>query len=404
MSKSIVVCCDGTWDGAHGGPSSNVLKLFNALDGNITVGGPGAPEQERRAYEDERLVQVAKYIHGVGDSNNWLDRVLGGSMGLGLLSRVLRGYTFVSRLYEPDDKIFLVGFSRGAYTARALGGLISGMGLLEWSALDLKKGTPDVTGYKHAAAAWYEYQRRRFTDDQHPLLHMLKIFFTDLGSLLPALEIHHPKYFPDVSIEAVGVWDTVGSLGIPVLSADHGMRLDTLRFADTSLASRVKHAFHAVAADEQRIDFTPTLWDPDPRVVQRLFPGSHADVGGGYPDGEHSGLSDLALSWMARQLAPLGMRFAEDPPFANAGSALAPLHMAWTCSPYDMRPSEPRIFPPFSAEGRALIVDESVKLRMSQPVISVVATEPPVERKGAYLPLALVNSGHLDISGATIRQ
>jgi glutathione S-transferase len=404
MSKNIVVCCDGTWDGAHGGPASNVLKLFNALDGNLTLGDPGAPEQERRAFEDERVVQVAKYIHGVGDSGNWLDRLLGGAMGMGLLSRVLRGYTYISRQYEAGDRIYLVGFSRGAYTARALAGLISGMGLLDYGSLNLKKGHPEETAYKHAAAAWLAYQEKRSGQNfKHLTWDVVKDFMTDLGQLLPALETHQPKYFPDVKVEAVGVWDTVGSLGIPLLSADHGVRLDALRFADTTLAVNINHAFHAVAADEQRIDFTPTLWDTDPRVVQRFFPGSHGDVGGGYPEGEHSGLSDLALAWMADRLKSVGVRFASDPPLANAGSPLAPLHMAWTASPYDLRPSEPREFPHFTKEGSAIEVDDALKMRVAQMTQSITATEPPVTHQEPYLPMALVRSGHLNVAGVTVK-
>lgn len=402
MSKSIVVCTDGTWDGAHGGPPSNVLKLFNALDGNLTVGTPESPEQERRASDVDGETQVAKYIHGVGDSGNWLDRLLGGSLGMGLLSRVLRGYTFISRNYIPGDRIYLVGFSRGAYTARALSGLISGVGLLQWTALDLQHGKPDNEGYKHAARAWYDYQRQRLKDKMDRIA-IVEAFFTDLGDLLPALELKTPKYHPNVPIEAIGVWDTVGSLGIPKMSADLEERVDPLRFADTSLAKNIHHAFHAVAADEERVDFTPTLWDPDPRVVQRFFPGSHGDVGGGYPEGEHSSLSDLALAWMGEQLKSVGVLFANDPPFASKGSALGPLHMPWISPTYELRPAEPREFPHFSENGNAITVDESLRERMCHTVASVTGTEPPVTRTGPYLPVALVNSGHLDVSGVTAK-
>jgi glutathione S-transferase len=400
MSKSIVLCADGTWDGAYGEPASNVFKLFAALDGNLTVGKPGSPEQERRASDDEGVTQIAKYLHGVGDSGNFLDRLLGGSLGLGLLSRVLRGYTFVSRNYVPGDKIFVVGFSRGAYTARALAGLISGVGLLQWDALKLKKGQPDDAGYKYAASAWYDYQQRRLSDSPqaHNRWAIVKSFYTDLGDLLPALEEHRPKYFTGVPIEAVGVWDTVGSLGIPVLSPDHGTRLDAVRLIDTVLGVNIKHAFHAIAADEQRIDFSPTLWEADPRVVQCFFPGSHGDVGGGYLLGEDSSLSDVALVWMAEQLKALGMQFANDPPIASRGAALGPLHLPWTTAPYDVRPTGPRQFPAFTAEGNAITVDDSVRTRLGHPVPTVTATRPPVTHVAPYIPTALVRSGHLDLS------
>jgi glutathione S-transferase len=398
MSKSIVVCTDGTWDGAVGEPASNVLKLFNVLDGNLTLGTPDSPEQERGAQKGNEIIQVAKYIHGVGDSKNWLYQTLGGAIGLGLLSRVLRGYTYVSRNYAPGDSICLVGFSRGAYTARALAGLISGVGLLDWTALNLKRGHTDEEGYKLACAAWYDYQSRRLKGSPHSRWTIVEDFYTDIKDLIPAVQEGRPRYVPGVPIEAIGVWDTVGSLGIPVLSTDQQMRLDALRFADTSLPACVHHGFHAVAADEQRVDFTPTLWDPDPRVVQRFFPGSHGDVGGGYPAGRDSQLSDVALAWMADQLKSVGVRFAHDPPFPSRGSALGPLHLAWTTAIYQIRPTDPREFPHFRKEGNAIAVDDSVRQRMGHVVDTITGTMPPVTHTGPYLPIALVNSGHIDVS------
>jgi len=189
-------------------------------------------------------------------------------------------------------------------------------------------------------------------------------------------------------------------MGIPVLSADHEARLDPMRLVDNTLQANVQHAFHAVAADEQRVDFSPTLWDADPRLVQRVFPGTHGDVGGGYPEGEESALSNLALAWMGEQLKGLGVKFANEPPFATVGSAVGPMHLPWTCSPYDVRPVAPREFPSYAAEGNAIAVDDSLRERMRHgPVTTVTATEPPVSKTGPYVPIALVNSGHLDVTG-----
>ncbi len=131
MAKTIVFCADGTWDGpgqagVAGGiaQTTNVFKLFFNLDGRDT------PDTALLANEQERVLrdaaglelQWAKYIHGVGDSNNALVRLLGGTLGAGLIVRIVRGFTFISRHYEPGDSIVIVGFSRGAYTARALAG------------------------------------------------------------------------------------------------------------------------------------------------------------------------------------------------------------------------------------------------------------------------------------------
>src|SRR5262249_57629378 len=100
----------------------------------------------------------------------------------------------------------------------------------------------------------------------------------------------------DVEMEAVVVWDTVGSLGIPAYNLKTDTQLDAFQFADLRLSAKVKNGRHIVAGDERRSNFTPTLWDPEQRIVPLLSPGSHSDVGGGYPmDGNQSGLSDGTL-------------------------------------------------------------------------------------------------------------
>ncbi|MBI3516297.1 MAG: DUF2235 domain-containing protein, partial [Proteobacteria bacterium] len=140
MAKTIVFCADGTWNGPgeadhddKTAAATNVFKLFLNLRGDDTHGSYLLEkEQERQLVAaDGTVQQVAKYLHGVGDSDNALVKLLGGTLGAGLITRIVRGYTFVSRSYEPGDRIFLVGFSRGAYTARALAGLIAAQGLLD---------------------------------------------------------------------------------------------------------------------------------------------------------------------------------------------------------------------------------------------------------------------------------
>src|SRR5439155_14197616 len=98
------------------------------------------------------------YLHGVGDSRNFLVKILGGGGGAGLITRIVRGYTFVSRNYAPNDRIFLLGFSRGAYTVRALAGLIAARGLLDAGApgqnLDDRENA-----YRLGSAVWFDYRR-----------------------------------------------------------------------------------------------------------------------------------------------------------------------------------------------------------------------------------------------------
>jgi hypothetical protein len=198
MAKHIIACSDGTWDGAAGraGTSaSNVLKLFAALAGDLTVGTAVAAEQER-TLDSGGVRQIAQYQHGIGDGTNWLARRIDGVLGAGLVARVLRGYTFVSCNYVAGDSIVLVGFSRGAYTARALGGFITTVGLLDWRTLGLGPTGADEKAYLYAAAAWYGYQRKRHESaPSHGSLAQLEVHTglrNRLGRRVPALSAGPP--------------------------------------------------------------------------------------------------------------------------------------------------------------------------------------------------------------------
>ena len=131
MSKLIIYCADGTWNGPGQDENddrepdpTNVYKLFVGLAGQPATETRDADEQEKELRQNGRSVQVAKYVHGVGDSRNPIKKLMGGAFGAGTISRIVRGYTFISRNYESGDHIVVAGFSRGAYTARALAGLI----------------------------------------------------------------------------------------------------------------------------------------------------------------------------------------------------------------------------------------------------------------------------------------
>ena len=152
-------------------------------------------------------------------------------------------------------------------------------------------------------------------------------------------------------IEAVAVWDTVGSYGIPTYNANL-VRIDFFRFADLKLRAPVRNGLHALAVDEQREDFEPTLWDPDPRVTQVLFVGSHSDVGGGYPE---CAQSDAALKWMTARLAQLGVRFSAAPTFVPRPDPKGPAHEQWRRPPWDRLVHRPRVFPDGLALSQSLI-------------------------------------------------
>jgi len=355
MSKNIVFCADGTWNGP-GEPDSddktadatNVFKLF------LNLGGIDTPDTYQLEKEQERVLaaadgtvqQAAKYLHGVGDSDNFLVKALGGALGAGLITRIVRGYTYISRTYAAGDRIFIVGFSRGAYTARALAGLIAAKGLLDATKLDL---TDKVGAYRLGAAVWYEYRRSvlQATGSLPQATNWLgELEQTVLD--LPGFLMRPPRADQLLStpIEAVAVWDTVGSLGIPAYNAQM-VRLDVFQFADLALSPVVRHGRHAVAVDEMREDFAPTLWNADPRISQVLFVGAHGDVGGGYADSDNEcALSDITLKWMTGELAQLGVLFSSSPVIVPKPDAEGPAHCPWLHAPWDLLARRPRAFPP----------------------------------------------------------
>jgi hypothetical protein len=183
-------------------------------------------------------------------------------------------YAFLAANYCEGDEIFLFGFSRGAYTARSVAGIIGWVGLIH-------KGDMD-----DFALLWEGYRLRARPQQ-------------------PDVRTHFPDRYAIVPIKCVAVWDTVGALGIPGHLGD--MFTQFYQFQDTNLGPHIENAFHALALDEHREDFLPTLWSklPNAPATQRLeqvwFPGAHSNVGGGYA--EH-GLSDVALAWMADRIEP----------------------------------------------------------------------------------------------------
>ena len=147
------------------------------------------------------------------------------------------------------------------------------------------------------------------------------------------------QLIPNVPIKSVAVWDTVGSMGIPAYAADK--RFDVFRFVDTRLSDKVQNGFHAMALDELRADFPVTAWDARAGIKQVWFVGAHADVGGGYSIAE-SRLSDIALEWMMKQLAEVGVRLATPLTYAPEPLIDPEIHKPWTKAPFALLPRSPR--------------------------------------------------------------
>lgn len=341
--KNIVFCADGTWngtgvdeDGDGEADITNVLKLFHLLEGDTTLTSRRLQDEvEKVLSQNGGVTQVAKYLHGVGDSSNPVMRLLGGVFGSGLIARIVRGYTFISRNYETGDRIFIVGFSRGAYTARALGGMISSVGLLNGVKLDL---SDKELAYSLGIAAWRMY-REKARDKQSDLT--VKQRLADLISRLPghARVPLQPDQLRPAPIEAVAVWDTVGALGLPSFDGD-GNAIDAFKFADDLLSENVVNGIHAVSYHERRANFQPTLWQSRERIKQYRFGGAHADVGGGYP-GSESALSNIALKWMIDELTSLKVGFKAYPA-EWAMDEMAPHHEPWKSGIFAKLPNAER--------------------------------------------------------------
>lgn len=327
MSKTVIFCADGTWnnpdqdENKDGLPDpTNVYKLFCGLVGSLSTDSLRAADEQEKSNQE----QVAKYINGVGDSRNPIIKMMGGAFGAGIVSRIVRGYTFISRNYDPGDDIVVIGFSRGAYTARALCGLIVSQGLL---AKHLTRDKEEA--YRWGATAWYQYRKKAGAA-------RLAEVVSNLPAFLSGRKLERNDLVKVRKIKAVAVWDTVGSLGIPSYVGDE--RTDAFRFADIQLSPVVANGFHAVALDEQRVDFTPTLWEPAANVEQRLFPGSHGDVGGGYTDRDNnSDLSDVALGWMIEQLKTktVGVQFLPSIYTPFNPDLKGPAHQPWQHPPFN---------------------------------------------------------------------
>jgi len=274
--KRIIVCCDGTWNKPGIKDRgvivrTNVQKIYEAV--NTETGNDK---------------QVKFYGQGVGTGFSVRDRFLGGGTGLGIDRNIQDVYKFIMWNYEPDDQLYLFGFSRGAYTVRSLAGLIRNCGVMK----------PE---YLHLVNEAYQLYRDR-TALTSPDSDLMKAFKRSYG-----IDKH------DTPIQLLGVWDTVGALGIPLWWFKWFNK--KYMFHDVKLSTQIKHAYHALAIDEQRNIFEPALWvinessinEFNPQKCEQVwFPGVHSNVGGGYCD---TGLSDTALLWMVEKASETGLEF-----------------------------------------------------------------------------------------------
>lgn len=256
MPKNIVVCADGTGNVGGTEKETNVFKLYRLLE--------------------ETQAENAYYDQGLGTDRMPL---LGKAFGVGISKNIRDCYEFLVDHYEYGDTVFLFGFSRGAFTVRSLGGLISYCGLVK-------------RRYRSLTTQAYKLYK---ADRKNP----------------EATRAFKKAFGRQVHIGFVGVWDTVGALGL-------GLPLRWLgdlnpfrhKFHNTTLSKHVPSAYQALSVDDERRAFHPTLWS-EPAVEgqtieQAWFPGMHSDVGGGYSNHD---LSDIALEWIMQKAENCGLRF-----------------------------------------------------------------------------------------------
>src|SRR5215510_8740779 len=297
MKKNIVICADGTGNTTIKGRGTNVFKLYEAVD------------QIGHRYKPGLTPQVALYHDGVGtESVKWL-RLLTGATGWGLSRNVKQLYGELARCYAPGDKIFLFGFSHGAFTIRTLAGLINACGIL-----DLSKYDTNADFDRGIDRAYAEY-RKQYNSWLTSLFHRTrKLDAARVAELRRQFSVRVPEFEPGAKgklIEFMGVWDTVDAVGLPVRAADFvNTVIYNFKFPDRTLNTSVAHACHALALDEERESFKPVLWNEaattEPgRIEQVWFAGVHSNVGGGYP---RQGMSLVALDWMLVHAQNAGLR------------------------------------------------------------------------------------------------
>ncbi len=317
--KRLIFCFDGTWNRLDAPNPTNVVTLAESI---TPVGRSTIP-------------QVIHYDPGVGTGHD--DKWKGGLFGEGLIDKIVDAYTFLIFNYDIGDELFVFGFSRGAFTARAFIGFIRQVGIIQ------RKSAANIT----RAVELYKERLPGESHDRDTLFDFRQRFSPEI-----CIDEEEDRWRVDncagyktgnasvVRIKYLGVWDTVAAIGVPsdIFFAPFANRHE--RYFDADLTPMVVSARHAVSIDEDRTTFTPTLWpnfsdlnaslgaepfSPHAPYQQKWFPGDHGSVGGG---GDIRGLSDRALSWILDGALAMGLEVDQDagsPLFSLAPDDFAPL-------------------------------------------------------------------------------
>ncbi|KAF2729130.1 hypothetical protein EJ04DRAFT_78019 [Polyplosphaeria fusca] len=330
-SRRIVICCDGTWQSSVSGADnvpSNVTKLCRHI---ARIGTD-------RNNPNKKFHQLVYYDSGVGTGNlSKREQRRQGGTGAGLAENVIEAYNFIVLNYEPGDEIFCFGFSRGAYTARAVAGLVTDIGVIKPHDMQIFPQLYRAYRMNDEGLAFRETQA--WSDFVHGKLSPRGLELEEKGfkrskwgdkEKAEGFEINPHEHFKEISedsrkVKVVGVWDTVGSLGVPDIGWFDFSRYRTkYGFHNVKLSENIEHAFHALALDERRQAFRPTIWcipqdmkkklaedgKAIPELKQVWFPGVHINCGGGSDDaigdmhGDLENLSYATFTWMLTCIDP----------------------------------------------------------------------------------------------------
>lgn len=347
MAKKLIICFDGTWnnkaqeDSGIAAPT-NVVKIYRALD------------------HSEQSNQLRYYHPGVGAEGGWfLRRLYEGATGSPIKRHICSAYYWLGMNYEPGDEIYLFGFSRGAFTVRCVAGFL-GMGLLNLKNLETDEA------WERVHSAYNNGYKKRKTQSNKLLSYN---WAKSRGKDWDFITLNHEKSVP---VKFLGVWDTVGALGVPNDLEIFNFIFDDKKdwqFHDTSLGKNVENARHAMAMDEERANFTVTKWDNtnetdnNTRIKQIWFPGVHSDVGGGYAD--HA-LSDIALEWMIQEAQICGLKFRNSATSSLKPDPMGIMHNSYKGAFSKLR-SRPRNVDKVCAQEKGHLFHPAVFARQNTP-------------------------------------
>lgn len=259
MGRKVILLFDGTWNNRK--DKTNVVRMRDS------IASTGQDDPAQPCFYDE----------GVG--TRWHNRITGALFARGLSRNIQQGYQWLARKFKPGDEIYVFGFSRGAYTARSSVGLIRKCGVL-----------------RNPSDAMVEEAYNLYRDK-------------NVAPADAAATAFRSRHSHETRVKFIGVWDTVGKVGIPVSHVPFST--DYYTWHDTALSKIVDYAYHAIAVDEYREDYDVAVWterkNENLEVEQKWFAGAHSNVGGGYDKKPPDTLPNLPLLWIQDKAAATGL-------------------------------------------------------------------------------------------------